>query len=54
MHPTANTPHGSTGPTTEAGKETSSRNAVKNGLFSVQDHVLDSEAKEYVLPWAPS
>lgn len=47
MHPTSNNPNGSTGPTTEAGKDRSSRNATKNGLFSAKDLVLDSETEEY-------
>jgi hypothetical protein len=47
MHPTTNEPHRSTGPTTEAGKERSSRNATKNGLFSASDLILDSETEEY-------
>ena len=47
MHPTANNPNGSTGPVTEAGKERSSRNATKNGLFSTHDRILESEAEEY-------
>jgi hypothetical protein len=48
MHPTTNNPHGSTGPVTEAGKDRSSRNATKNGLFSASDLILDSETEEYV------
>jgi hypothetical protein len=48
MHPTTNNPHGSTGPTTEAGKDRSSRNATKNGLFSANDFIFDSESEEYV------
>ena len=47
MHSTTNNAHGSTGPTTEAGKARSSRNATKNGLFSVGDLILDSESQEY-------
>jgi hypothetical protein len=48
MNPTANNPNGSTGPVTEAGKERSSRNATKNGLFSANDLILPSETEEYV------
>jgi hypothetical protein len=47
MHPATNNPNGSTGPTTETGKERSSRNATKNGLFSAHDLILDSETEEY-------
>jgi uncharacterized protein YchJ len=45
MNPTTN--NGSTGPTTEAGKNRSSRNATKNGLFAANDLILNSETEEY-------
>jgi hypothetical protein len=47
MHPTTNNPNGSTGPTTETGKDRSSRNATKHGLFSANDLILDPETEEY-------
>jgi uncharacterized protein YchJ len=47
MHPTTNNPHGSTGPVTQSGKDRSSRNATKNGLFSAHDLILDAETDEY-------
>lgn len=41
-------PYGSTGPRTEAGKERSSRNAIKTGLYSTTDLILDdAEAEIY-------
>jgi hypothetical protein len=47
MHPTTNNQHDSTDPTTEAGKDRSSRNATRNCLFSAHDLILDSETEEY-------
>jgi hypothetical protein len=48
MHSATNNPNGSTGPTTEAGKARSYRNATKNGLFSAGNLILDTETEEYL------
>src|SRR6266851_3610080 len=37
----------STGPRTESGKATSSQNALKTGLFTAHDFILESEHEEY-------
>ena len=39
----------STGPRTKAGKDKSSRNATKTGLFAAQDYVREDEHEEYVV-----
>jgi hypothetical protein len=38
---------GPTGPRTKAGKDKSSRNATKTGLFAAQDYVREGEHEEY-------
>src|SRR5260370_40003658 len=40
-------PHGPSGPCTEAGKQRSSRNAMKNGLFAAHDFIREGETEEY-------
>jgi hypothetical protein len=40
-------PTHSTGPRTEAGKERSSQNATKTGLFAAHDFILEGERDEY-------
>ena len=44
---TATNPHGQTGPRTEAGKAASSRNSLKDGLFTTQDFIRPGEEAEY-------
>jgi SEC-C motif len=43
----ATTTHGQTGPRTEAGKSTSSRNAIRTGLYAARDFVRPEEEEEY-------
>jgi len=42
-----NIPHASTGPKTEAGKSTSSRNAIRTGLYAARDFIRTGEEEEY-------
>jgi hypothetical protein len=44
---TAAATHGQTGPRTEAGKATSSRNAIRTGLYAARDFIRPGEEEEY-------
>src|ERR1700722_14049499 len=46
-HDAVNIPHASTGPKTEAGKATSSRNAIRTGLYAARDFIRPEEEEEY-------
>src|SRR5271163_2554590 len=46
-HDAVNIPPASTGPKTEAGKATSSRNAIRTGLYAARDFIRPEEEEEY-------